>query len=156
VLFGLQLTYTTQHLRTLDEAEIAAANKGEERFIASELTIMNIVGEIAEAFANKGGVTDPSVLSSKLDMPTDFVEKILNHLVNAGLLVRVSEPKDGFMPARDPGAIKLADIADVVSKACFIRSPEEQSAGLQLLARLQRETLSQYTVKQIIEERQGN
>jgi membrane protein len=151
VLFGLQLTYTTQHLRSLDEAEIAAAKKSEEYFIASELTIMNIVGEIAGAFEGGGGVMEPSAISSKLDMPAEFVEKILNHLVNAGLLVRVSEPKDGFMPARDPGSMKLADIAEAVSKAGFAQAPEEQPAGLQLVAKLQREALSQYTVKQIIE-----
>jgi membrane protein len=153
VLFGLQLTYTTQHLRTLDEAEIAAAKKSEEYFIASELTIMNIVGEIAGAFQSGGGVADPAAISSKLDMPAEFVEKILTLLVNAGLLVRVSEPKDGFMPARDPGSMKLADIAEAVSKAGFAQTTAEQTTGLQLVARLQREALSQYTVKQIIEER---
>jgi membrane protein len=153
VLFGLQLTYTTQHLHTLDEAEIAAAKKSEEYFIASELTIMNIVGEIAGAFQSGGGVADPAAISNKLDMPAEFVEKILTLLVNAGLLVRVSEPKDGFMPARDPGSMKLADIAEAVSKAGFAQTTEEQTTGLQLVARLQREALSQYTVKQIIEER---
>jgi membrane protein len=156
VLFGLQLTYTTQHLRTLDEAEIAATKKSEEYFIASELTIMNVVGEIAGAFEKGGGVMDPTVISTKLEMPAEFVEKILNHLVNAGLLVRVSEPKDGFMPAMDPGNMKLADIAEAVSKAGFAQAPEEQPAGLQLIARLQREALSQYTVKQIIESNQGS
>lgn len=156
VLFGLQLTYTTQHLRTLDEAEIAAANKSGEHFIADEMTIMSIVGEIAGTFTNKGGVTDPSTISTMLDMPTGFIEKILNHLVNTGILVRVSEPKDGFMPARDPASMKLADIMEAVSKADFAQPADEQPAGLQLVARLQREAMSQYTVKQIIEDKQGN
>jgi membrane protein len=57
VLFGLQLTYTTQHLKSLDAAEIAAARKNEKYFIANDLTIINIVGEIAAAFqANQAPV----------------------------------------------------------------------------------------------------
>jgi membrane protein len=151
VLFGLQLTYTTQHLHTLDEAEISAATKkSDEFFIASELTIMNIVGEIASAFEEGGGVVEPAVISSKLNIPMELVDKILGHLVTAGLLVRVSEPRDGFMPAKDPGNMKLVDIAEAVAKAGFAQLPEEQSAGLQQVARLQREALSQFTVKQLL------
>ncbi|MCK5473174.1 MAG: YihY/virulence factor BrkB family protein, partial [Planctomycetes bacterium] len=50
VLFGLQLTFTTQHLKTLDAAEIAAAKKTEDYFIANDFTVINIVREIADAF----------------------------------------------------------------------------------------------------------
>ncbi|MHC4363745.1 MAG: YihY/virulence factor BrkB family protein [Planctomycetota bacterium] len=50
VLFGLQLTYTTQHLSSLDAAEIAAATKTEEHFVANDITAINIVREIAAAF----------------------------------------------------------------------------------------------------------
>ncbi|MBN2018831.1 MAG: YihY family inner membrane protein [Sedimentisphaerales bacterium] len=151
VLFGMQLTYTSQNLHKLDAAEIAAATRRhDEFFIASELTIMNIVGEIASAFEGGGGMVEPAVISGKLNIPIEFVNKILGHLVTAGLLVRVSEPKDGFMPARDPGSMKLADIIDAVRKAGFAQSPEEQSMGLQEVARLQREALSQFTVKQLL------
>ena len=38
VLFGLQLTFTTQHLRSLDAAEIAAAKETEEYFMANDNT----------------------------------------------------------------------------------------------------------------------
>jgi membrane protein len=154
VLFGLQLTYTTQHLHSLDAAEIAAAQKSEGYFIASELTIMNIVGEIASAFESGGGVVEPAVVSHKLNIPAEFVEKILGHLVNAGVLVRVSEPKDGFMPAKNPANMKLADISEVVAKACFGQSVDGQSAGMQQVARMQREAFSHYTVKQLLEEQE--
>jgi membrane protein len=151
VLFGLQLTYTTQHLRTLDEAEIAGAKREEDYFMASELTIMNIVSEIASVFEGGGGVVEPAAISDKLSIPGAFVEKILGRLVTAGLLVRVSEPKEGFMPAKDPGNMKLADITEVIGKACFAQTPEEQPAGLQQMARLQHEALAQFTVKQLLD-----
>jgi membrane protein len=152
VLFGLQLTYTTQHLHTLDAAEIAAATKKSEvQFIASELTIMNIVGEVASAYESGGGVVESSLVSNKLNIPVEFVDRILEHLVTSGLLVRVSEPRDGFMPAKDPSSMKLAEIADAVAKVGFAQSPEKQPAGLQQVVQLQREALSRYTVKQILQ-----
>ena len=77
VLFGLQLTFTTQHLPTLDAAEIAAAQKREEYFIANDLTMMNIVGEIASAFETGDGAVEAAAISSKLDIPAEFAEKIL-------------------------------------------------------------------------------
>jgi membrane protein len=151
MLFGLQLTYTTQHLHTLDEAEIAAATKkSEEHFIASELTIMNIVGEIARTYESGDGTMESSALSNKLNIPPELMDKILVHLVNAGVLMQVSEPKEGFMPAKDPGNMKLSEITDAVAKACFVQPAEGQPMGLQEVARLQREALSQWTVKQIM------
>jgi len=55
VLFGLQLTFTTQHLKSLDAAEIAAARESEEYFIANDFTTINIVREIAAAFQKNIG-----------------------------------------------------------------------------------------------------
>jgi len=40
VLFGLQLTFTTQHLKSLDAAEIAAAKETQDYFIANDLTLI--------------------------------------------------------------------------------------------------------------------
>ena len=72
VLFGLQLTYTTQHLKSLDAAEIAAARKTEEHFIANDLTIINIVREIAEAFQDNQAPVLPEDICGKLDIPAEF------------------------------------------------------------------------------------
>jgi membrane protein len=151
VLFGLQLTYTSQHLHTLDQAQIEEANKGEEYFIASELTVMNIMSEIASAFVRGGGASEPATVADKLEMPQDLVEKIMRHFVSAGFLVRVSEPKDGFMPAMDPAAMKLGDIAEAVNRASFAHQPEEQSEGLKRVSKLQNEMFSRFTVKELLE-----
>ncbi|MHC4060967.1 MAG: YhjD/YihY/BrkB family envelope integrity protein, partial [Planctomycetota bacterium] len=43
VLFGLHLTFTTQHLKSLDAAEIASAEKTEEYFVANDLTAISIM-----------------------------------------------------------------------------------------------------------------
>jgi membrane protein len=155
VLFGLQLTFTTQHLRTLDAAEIeAATKKNDEYFIAGELTMMNIAGVLASAFEKGDGVVEAATVSAKVNIPEELAEKVLGHLVTAGIAARVSEPKEGYLLAKDPATLKLSEVVDAVAQAGFKRSLDEQPAGLQKAAKAQREVLSQYTVKQILENKQ--
>jgi len=150
VLFGLQLTFTTQHLTTLDAAEIAAAKKTEEYFIANDLTAINIVREIAAGFEANQAPVSQEVVCSKLNIPAEFGEKILNHLVNSGLLVRTSDPRAGFMPAKDPANIKLSDVAEAVTAASFAQATTDQPANLQQIAQTQQSALAQYNLKQIL------
>jgi len=123
VLFGLQLTYTTQHLKSLDAAEIAAARKTEEHFMANDLTIINIVREIAASFQSNQAPILPEDICGKLDIPAEFGQKILDHLVNSKLIVKTSEPHEGFLPAKDPANIKLSDIAEAAAATGFGSRP---------------------------------
>ncbi len=150
VLFGLQLTFTTQHLKTLDAAEIAAARKTEEYFIANDLTAINIVREIAVAFEKNDAPVEAEVICSKLDIPPEFGDKILKHLVDSELIAKTSDPKTGFLPAKDPANIKLSDIAEAVAKAGFAQPTTEQPDSLQQITQSQRNALAQYTLKQIL------
>jgi len=150
VLFGLQLTYTTQHLQTLDAAEIAATQKNEEYFIANDLTAINIAREIAAAFEKDQAPVAPEVICSKLDIPAEFGERILDHLVNNNLIVRTSEPKEGFLPARDPANIKLSEIAEAVDTAGLAQSTSEWPATVRQVTQSQRNVLAQHTLKQIV------
>ncbi len=152
VLFGLQLTFTTQHLQSLDAAEIAAAKGAEDYFIADEFVIINIVREIADAFEKNNAPVEGQVISSRLNIPAEFCDKILNHLVAGGILIKSSEPKTGFVPAKDPENIKLSDIADLVTSVGFSSPSLEQPAIILQLAAAQKNSLAQYNVKQIISE----
>jgi membrane protein len=154
VLFGLQLTFTTQHLKSLDAAEIAAVKKREEYFIANDLTAINIVREIAAAFEANNAPVSGEVIYSKLNIPAEFGEKILNHLVNSELIAKTSEPKVGFIPAKDPENIRLSDIAAAVAAAGFAQSTREQPESLEQIAQLQRDALGQYSIKQILPDEQ--
>ncbi len=150
VLFGLQLTFTTQHLKSLDAAEIAAAKRSEDYFIANDLTAINIAREVAAAFEQNSAPLAAEVICSKLNIPAEFGEKILNHLVSGGILVKSSEPKVGFVPAKDPANIRLSDIAEVLSKAGFAQSVVGQPEILVNAIRLQRNALAEYSLKQIL------
>ncbi len=150
VLFGLQLTFTTQHLKTLDAAEIAAAKKTEEYFVANDMTAINIVREIAAAFEQNKAPISPEVIFSRLDIPPEFGEKILNHLVLHNIIVRTSEPTVGFMPAKDPANIRLSDVAEALAAAGFAQSTEDEPQSIQLIAQNQRNALAQYSLKQVL------
>ncbi len=150
VLFGLLLTFTTQHLKSLDAAEIAAAQETEEYFIANDLTAINIVREIAVAFEKNDAPVEAEVICSKLDIPAEFGDKILKHLVDSELIARTSEPKVGFLPAKDPANIKLSDIADAVAAAGFAQSTTEQPEALQEITQAQRNALARHNLKQIL------
>ena len=150
VLFGLQLTFTTQHLKTLDAAEITAARKTEEYFLANDLTAINIVREIAAAFEQNQAPVVPEVIFSKLNIPAEFGDKILTYLVTKDLIAKTSDPKVGFLPAKDPANIKLSDIADAVAVASFAQSTADQTQALDQISQSQRTLLSKYSVKQIL------
>ena len=150
VLFGLQLTFTTQHLKSLDAADIAAAERTEDYFIANDLTVINVVREIAAAFEANTAPVSSEVICSKLNIPAEFSDKILNHLVASGIIAKTSDPKAGFLPAKDPANIKLSDVAAAVAQAGFAQSPTGRSAALEQITQSQRSVLAQYNVKQIL------
>ena len=155
-LFGLQLTYTTQHLKSLDAAEIAAARKTEEYFIANDLTIINIVREIAEAFEDNQAPVPPEDICSKLNIPAEFGQKILDHLLNSRLIARTSDPVVGFLPAKDPANIKLSEIAEAMETAGFAQPASDRWPGMQQIAESQRNILAQHTLKEILNPQQDS
>jgi membrane protein len=150
VLFGLQLTFTTQHLKSLDAAEIAAARRTEEYFIADDFTVINIVREIAAAFEADKAPVSSAVICSKLDIPAEFGDKIFDHLVNSGIILKSSEPRTGFVPAKDPANIKLSEISEAVAAAGFGRPTTESAGALEQITQTQRDALAQYNIKQIL------
>ena len=149
VLFGLQLTFTTQHLKTIEEAELAAAKRRQEYFLATDLHVMNIVNFIFREFEKKSTPVPVEVVSSHLNLPADFTEKVLNHLTKEGIILKTAEPAVGFTPSTIAENITLADIADAVNASSFAR-PAEQSAVLTQISAERREKLSKFTVRDAI------
>lgn len=150
VLFGLQLTFTTQNLKTIEEAEKAAAKRGQDYFLATDIQVMNIMKFICTAFEKKTVPVQPEIICSQLNLPGDFMEKILNLLVKTGLLLKTSEPADGFAPATIAENLNLAEIYDAVSSASFA-APGDESVVIKQISENHRQTLSRYTVKNLMD-----
>ncbi|GAJ12815.1 unnamed protein product, partial [marine sediment metagenome] len=109
-----------------------------------------ILREIAVAFMKNQAPVPPEVICSKLDIPAEFADKILGHLVNSELIAKTSEPTVGFLPVKDPENIRLSDIADAVAAAGFAQSTTDQSQTLEQITQSQRSTLAQCSLKQIL------
>jgi len=151
VLFGLNLTYATQHLKTLDEAEIKAMRKPEEYFIVNDLTVVKIVEYILDEFEHRHGPVPSEEICRRLNLPAEFGAKILDHLVRQGLLVQAVEPVVGYVPATDGSHITLADIADAVRAGSFDKDDEGLGQRLAAIMRSQRETLARTTLKDALD-----
>jgi membrane protein len=152
VLFGLQLTFTTQNLQTLEAAQIAAARKAEqEYFIANDLTAINMAREIAEVFERGEGPITAETLCSRLEVPPELGERLLNNLVARGLLARTQEPGPGLVPARSPETIRLSDIAQAVAEAAFGQPKLHDHTSLGRIVLAQRHSLSEHSLREICE-----
>ncbi len=153
VLFGLQLTYTTQHLKSLDAAEIASMQKTEEYFLVNDFTVIKILEHVLDEFERKHGPVAAEKLCSKMNLPAEFGNKILDHLVAKGLLIQTAEPQEGFMPATDGENITLADVADAVQTASFDQDYHSVPAGLKKIIDAQHAELAKITLKEVLEDR---
>jgi membrane protein len=149
VLFGLQLTFTTQNLKTIEEAENAASKLRQEYFLATDLQIAGIMRYICVAFEKKNVPVPSELVCSQLNLPADFTEKILNHLVKAGLLLKITEPAAGFAPATTAENLNLAEIYDAVRNASFA-APGDESAVIKQITDNYRQSLTQYNVKNLM------
>jgi len=153
VLFGLQLTFTTQHLKTLDAVEISKMHKSNEYFIANDFTAVRMLEYILRAFDQKQAPVSAELICSRLNLPADFGDRILEHLTGAGLLFRTAEPRVGYTPATDGANITLADISQAVAKASFAQADDETPSQLSAIYAAQNKELATHTLKELLENR---
>ena len=151
VLFGLQITFTTQHLKTLDAAKIAAARRSkQEWFVTNDLTVINLAREIGSAFMQNEGPITNEALCSRLKIPPELGESIADHLIEKGLLARTSEPNDGLVPARDPGQIKLSDVTEALADMALAQPSLNANLTLGKLVQAQQGVLAKYTLGEVL------
>ena len=153
VLFGLQLTFTTQNLKSLDRSHIEESRRRAEQFIANDITAINIVREIAEAFQKNSAPVEPERIQSKLALPGELADRLFSLLIKNGIIARTSEPKVGFIPVKDPSNISLAEIGRTVAQAAFAQSVMDQPQIVYDIAKIQQETLAKYNLRQTLSDK---
>jgi len=152
VLFGLQLTFAVQHFVTLESAERLLAKETDVRFIANEMTGIAVAREIAAAFETDQGPLSTDAICSRLDIPGEFGQKLLDELVNRGLLGRTSEPNPGYVLVRDPAHIRLSEIAEAVAAGALAQPKPGMHDDLHRIAQTQRGVLMQYSLRDVLHE----
>jgi len=86
----------------------------------------------ALVFLSRHGREGPvrvDVVATELDLPRNYLSKILHALVGAGVLVSLRGPKGGFQLARRAGDTRLADVVGHFdppedSSKCLLGRPE--------------------------------
>lgn len=153
ILFGLQLTYATQNLRTLDAAELARARRTTDAcFMANDQTVTRMMEFVLRIFEQKDErpVTIEQV-ASNLYMPAEFARRVLDQLVKAGLLCHTSEPVNGYVPATDGVHISLADIARTVNDLSYGQANPADNPRMVAVFREIRQNLAHYTLRDMLE-----
>ena len=118
--------------------------------MVNDFTAMKILGFIMDAFEERRAPVRSELICNKLNIPPEFGNRILDHLVKEGMLCRTSEPRNGFIPATDGENITLADISDVVAKASYAQDEEGTPKELRAIMDKLYETLKQHTLLQVV------
>jgi len=152
VLLGLQLTFAIQHFDSLEAADGPRAKAAEGRFIANDMTAIAVAREIAVAFETDRGPVSAGDVSRQLDIPDELGQKLLNELVNRGLLVKTSEPRWGYTLARDPEHIRLSDVVDALAPAALAQPHPDTQNSLHQIAQAQHGLLADYSLKDTLDD----
>jgi membrane protein len=150
VLFGLQLAFVIQHYETLERAEATKTRETDGRFIANDLTALAVAWEIAAAFETDRGPVSTDDICSRLDIPGEFGEKLLDNLVRTGVLAKTTGPRQGFTLAKDPERIKLSDISDALAASAFAQPQPDTHGSLHEIAQAQRDFLGSRNLKEAL------
>lgn len=125
-------------------AQVAASHQNEQmtrqRFHAQradqalkETLAVAAAAQVTRDFLTAGPRRSHEALAAILEVPPPAMEEILEALVRAGLLARsVSGHEIGYLPGRDPDAIRLTDVRDALRKdrqADVIRADVERHIG---------------------------
>jgi DNA-binding IscR family transcriptional regulator len=113
------------------------------------MTIINVMGYIAQEFAQKRGPVEVQTICREFKIPAEFTNVLLGHLVNKGLLLKTAEPHVGFVLAAEPANIKLSDISAAIAAASLAQPAASREDTLAEISKKQKELLEQYTLEQL-------
>jgi YihY family inner membrane protein len=153
ILFGLQLTYATQNLRTLDAAELARARRAADAcFLANDQTVTRIMEFVLRVFEQKDEQpVRVEQVAANLRMPVEFTRRLLDQLVKAGLLCHTNEPVSGYVPSTDGVHISLADISRAVDDLSYGRANPVDNPKMIAVFRQIRQGLANFTLRDVLE-----
>ncbi|MBI4229609.1 MAG: YihY family inner membrane protein [Planctomycetes bacterium] len=107
VIFGAEVAFAHQNADTFPrEMQVETLPQAERERIALE-----VLGEVVARYANgSGGPWRPKEFQASARIPIRRVNAVVEDLVNAGVLAEVGGRSPGYLPARDPGQIRIAEV----------------------------------------------
>lgn len=157
VLFGAEMTYTIQNLRTLLLPERLHAMDNERRDNFNPLLAIEVMAPLAESFKHAHGPMSLDLVAAHAGLHPEVTAQVLDRLVQDRLVLEI-ESVDNTQAARYIPARPLEDISllDVLNAARRSDVPHEPPAALQSLHRLHRageeELMGELTCLSLVDE----
>lgn len=153
ILFGLQLTYATQNLQTLDADELARARRSVDAcFLANDQTVTRMMEFVLRVFEQKDErPVSAEQVASNMRMPVEFAHRVLDQLVRAGLMCHTNDPVAGYVPSTDGVHISLADVSRAVDELSYGQANSVENPRMIGVFQEIRQDLSKYTLKDVLE-----
>jgi len=148
ILFGVQLSYTTQNFAKLDAAELRQSTQ-DDYFIANDETVIGLVNHISCEFENGKSPVTADAICDELKLPHDFTNAILEHLVTEKILYLTTEPCDGFVPATSAANFYVGEILQAISRKELAQTGSGSAHLLKDALEKSKQHLSDYTLKDL-------
>jgi len=148
LLLGANVSFYLQHPQYLRD-RAPPTQLGGEHQTRLAFTLMLHIGA-AHRQARAAPTTNE--LANTMHLPVVLIQRILNPLERAGLLMKIDNEPACWMPARDTNTILLNDILQVMSVAPSVggATPERVTALINALTQSQQATLGQQTLETLI------
>jgi membrane protein len=106
ILLGAEVSHAIQHLRSVEQSP---RHDGDPLEHVNGVTAARVLAAIVTAWRGGGGGIETEALADRLELPDVAVERMCRRLEWGHLIVE-GEKSGGFVPARPPSAITLADV----------------------------------------------
>jgi membrane protein len=112
LLLGAEVAHAAQNIRLLERSERRGVLSLENELLhrVNGPTAARVMVAVSEAYLSGKKVLSHRQIADRFDLSPDAVERLARRLKDADLLIEVEGDYTGFVPARPPGEITLADV----------------------------------------------
>lgn len=112
LLLGAEVAHAAQNIRLLERSERRGTLSLENELLhrVNGPTAARLMVAVSEAYLSGKKVLTHQQIADRFDLSPDVVERLTQRLKDADLLMEVEGDHVGFVPARPPSEITLADV----------------------------------------------
>jgi membrane protein len=111
ILLGAEVAHAAQHLSHLERLDRRRLSPENELFEKTNgVVAARLMCAIVEGWRRGEGGLTRSALAARFDLSEEVVERVFRRLKGAGLILEVEGDAEGYLPARAPTEITLADV----------------------------------------------
>ncbi len=129
MLFGLEVVYAHQNIRTFRREDRHATIN----YASREMLTLIILLNIAEAFYHEKPSWQLEQLAEELDLPIRVVREIVEAMVTAGYLVETAGEQPAYLPARELEHIQVSGVIATLKRAGDVWMPTRLTRERQVL-----------------------